>query len=67
MLTRTAIGLALVVATASGSLAATRHPTPAPAAPAAQNVYNPYGANIGSDPDRNIRFNLQRDWTHGRY
>ncbi len=68
MLTRTAIGLALVVATVSGSLAATRtHTTAAPAAPAqAQNVYNPYGSPVRTDPDPNVRVNLMREWDQGR-
>jgi hypothetical protein len=63
MLTRTAFGLALVLVTVTGSLAATK-----PHAVATQqNVYNPYGARLATDPDPSVRFNLQRDWTHGRY
>jgi hypothetical protein len=68
MLVRTAVGLALIVATASGSLAATRtHTATAPAAAAqAQNVYNPYGSPVRTDPDPNVRFNLMREWDQGR-
>jgi hypothetical protein len=66
MLTRTAIALALVAATASVSLAAPKHaPAPIPAAQA-QNVYTPYSTYTRTDPDRNVRLNLQRDWDHGR-
>jgi hypothetical protein len=64
MLTRTAIGLALILATASGSLAATRPHSAAPVGHV-QNVYNPSGATV-TDPDPNVRLNLQRDWDHGR-
>jgi hypothetical protein len=64
MLTKTAFGLALVLATVTSSLAATK---PHPATPTHQNVYNPYGAYISTDPDPNVRLNLKRDWTHGRY
>jgi hypothetical protein len=67
MLTRTAFALVLILATASGSLAATKHhnaPAPAVAAPI-QNAYGP--SNPGTDPDPAIRFELQRDWSHGRY
>jgi hypothetical protein len=63
MLNKVAIGLALVLATASGTLAATKT-TPAPAPE--YNVYNPAGAYVGTDPDANIRFELNRDWTRGR-
>jgi hypothetical protein len=66
MLTRTAFGLALILATASGSLAATRHHPIAPPAPQ-QNIYNPYGPYIVTDPDPSIRYEMSRDWSHGRY
>jgi hypothetical protein len=64
MLTRTAIGLALVLATASASMAATKPRTTAPVGQV-QNIYNPSGATV-ADPDPNVRLNLQRDWDHGR-
>jgi hypothetical protein len=63
MVNKVAIGLALVLATASGTLAATKM-TLAPAPQ--QNVYNPAGAYVGTDPDINIRFEMNRDWTRGR-
>jgi hypothetical protein len=63
MLTKTAIGLALVLATASGTLAATKTTS---ATASEQNVYNPAGAYVGTDPDINIRFELNRDWNRGR-
>jgi hypothetical protein len=66
MLTKTAFGLALVLATASVSLAATKHHTATPAS-TVQNVTNPSGAYIATDPDPNVRLNLRRDWSHGRY
>jgi hypothetical protein len=28
-------------------------------------VYNPLGAYVGTDPDLNIRFELNRDWGRG--
>jgi hypothetical protein len=31
------------------------------------NVYNPSGANVGIDPDGNVRFELNRDWARGKY
>jgi hypothetical protein len=65
MLTRTAFGLALVLATASGSFAATKpHATPVSTE---QNINNPSGAYLATDPDPNVRLNLRRDWSHGRY
>jgi hypothetical protein len=67
MLTKTAFGLALVLATVTGSLAATKPHAPAAAAATVQNVYSPSGTNLGTDPDANVRLNLQRDWSHGRY
>ena len=57
MLTKTAFGLAIVLATVSGSLAATRNYTVS----TSQTVYNPNGAYIGTDPDGGIRFELNRD------
>jgi hypothetical protein len=68
MLTKTAFGLALVLATVTGSLAATKPHASAQAAAPVRNVYSPSGANnYGTDPDPTVRFDLQRDWSHGRY
>jgi hypothetical protein len=66
MLAKTAFGLALILSTASVSHAATRHQTPAPVS-TEQNVNNPAGAYVATDPDANVRLNLRRDWSHGRY
>jgi hypothetical protein len=57
MLTRVAFGMAIVLATVSGSLAATR----THAVSFNQTVYNPAGAYVGTDPDQGIRFELSRD------
>jgi hypothetical protein len=66
MLTKAAFGLAVILATVSHSLAATKPRASAQVA-RVHNVYNPYGTDIGTDPDPSIRFNLIRDWSHGRY
>lgn len=63
MITKTALGLTLVLATASGGLAFTKPHAVAPN----QNVYNSMGAYVGTDPDPGIRFELKRDSDHGRY
>jgi hypothetical protein len=65
MITKTVLGLALVLATASGTLAAGKHD----AAPIQAAVSHPQGngAYVGTDPDPHIRFELNRDWDHGRY
>ena len=63
MLTKSAIGLALVLATVTGTLATAK--TPGAVAPN-QNVYNPAGAYVGTDPDPSIRFELSQDWYRGR-
>ena len=62
MFTKATFGLAVVLATASGALAATKTQTNVPS----QNVYNPAGAYVGTDPDPNVRFELNRDWDRGR-
>jgi hypothetical protein len=62
MFTNTTLALALVLATGSGALAAGRtHVTGQ-----TQNIYNPTGGYVGTDPDINIRFELNRDATRGR-
>ena len=57
MLTKVAFGLAIVLATGAGSLAATR----TQAVSINQTVYNPSGAYVGTDPDQRVRFELNRD------
>jgi hypothetical protein len=61
MFTKTTFALTLVLATASGALAATKQSS----APR-NDVYDVRGSSIGSDPDANVRFELRRDWDHGR-
>jgi len=63
MLTKTAVGLALVLAAASGALASVTTPVVVPN----QNVYNPMGAHVGTVRDSSIRFELDRDWDTRRY
>jgi len=62
VLTKTTFALAFALATASGALAATKTHSVAPS----QDGYNPAGAYVGTDPDLNIRFELNRDWDRGR-
>jgi hypothetical protein len=61
MFTKAILGLAVILATASGALAATKRHS------VATNAYGAYSRDasyIGTDPDRNIRFELNRDRTH---
>jgi hypothetical protein len=65
MFTKTTFALAFALATASGALAATKTHS----SPPSQNgytVYNPAGAYVGTDPDLNVRFELNRDWGRER-
>ena len=66
MFTKATLGLAVILATASGALAATKTHSTGPAHAAYSNVYNPAGAYVGTDPDFNVRFELNRDWGRGR-
>ncbi len=68
MLTKAALGLAIGLASVSGTLAATKTHSNAPSQihAAGQNVYNPAGAYVGSDPDLKVRFEMYRDWGRGR-
>jgi hypothetical protein len=69
MLRKFAFALALALVTTSGAMAAAGTYGAAPS----QNIYSPRGAyvgttrNVGADPDPGIRFELNRDWSHGRY
>ena len=65
MFAKTAFGLAIVLATASGTLAATKTHTFA-SHDSYTNVYNPAGTYVGSDPDINVRFELNRDLGRGK-
>jgi hypothetical protein len=61
MFTKTTFALAFALATASGALAATKSQS----TDQGQNVYNPRGAYVGTDPDLNVRFELKRDSDRG--
>ena len=66
MFAKATLGLALILATAPGALAATKtHNNTAPSRDV-YSVYNPEGAYVGTDPDLNVRFELNRDWSRGR-
>jgi hypothetical protein len=62
MFTKATLGLAVILATASGALAATKTHGISPT----QNVNNPAGAYVGTDPDLHVRFELNRDWGRGQ-
>jgi|HubBroStandDraft_6_1064221.scaffolds.fasta_scaffold4277687_1 hypothetical protein len=62
MFTKTAIALAIIFATASATLAATKQHSSAPS----RDVYDTRGVYVGSDPDANVRFELRRDWERGQ-
>lgn len=67
MFTKATLGLAVILATASsGALATTKMRGVTPSRDA-YSVYNPNGAYVGTDPDLNIRFELNRDWANSRY
>jgi hypothetical protein len=65
MFTKTAFGLAVILATASGALAATKTHVTA-VRDAIHDAYNHSGAYVGTDPDLNVRFELNRDWGRGQ-
>jgi hypothetical protein len=62
MFTKTTFALAFVLATASGALAATKQQSSQPR----NDVYDARGNYVGTDPDANVRFELRRDWDHGK-
>jgi len=62
MFTKTAFGLAIILATASGALAATKTHNIAPS----HNGYSNAGTYVGTDPDLNVRFELNRDLGRGQ-
>jgi hypothetical protein len=65
MFAKATLGLAVILATASGALAATKTHNAAPSRDV-YSGYNPDGAYVGADPDLNVRFELNRDWSRGR-
>jgi H+/gluconate symporter-like permease len=54
MFTKATLGLAVILVTASGAAATKTHNVD-PSHPAYTNVYNPFGADVGTDPDINVR------------
>jgi hypothetical protein len=64
MFAKAALGLAVVLATLSGA-AAMKPDSTSRNQSAYTNVYNPLGADVGCNPDLNIRFELNRDWGRG--
>jgi hypothetical protein len=62
MFTKTTFALAIIFATASAALAATKQRGVAPN----HDVYAARGAYVGSDPDSHVRFELRRDWERGQ-
>jgi hypothetical protein len=66
MFSKTAFGLAIILATASGALAATKTHNIAPGHNASTTGYNGAGAYVGTDPDLNVRFELNRDSARGQ-
>ena len=66
MFSKTAFGLAIILATASGALAATKTHNVAPSHNAYTNGYSNTGVYVGSDPDLNVRFELNRDAARGQ-
>jgi hypothetical protein len=66
MFAKATLGLAVILATASGALAATKTHITA-VRDAVQAAYsNPVRTHVGTDPDLNVRFELNRDWERGR-
>ena len=62
MFTKATLGLAVIVATVSGALAATKtHITAVRDA-----VHAAYNNPVGTDPDLSVRFELNRDIGRGR-
>jgi hypothetical protein len=66
MFSKTAFGLAIILATASGALAATKTHNIAPSHNGYSTGYSNTGAYVGTDPDLNVRFELNRDQSRGR-
>jgi hypothetical protein len=65
MFTKATFGLAVILAAASGALAATKTHNIAPSHDV-YTVHTPNGAYVGTDPDLNVRYELNRDWSRGR-
>jgi len=65
MFTKATAVLAVILATASGALAATKTHNIDPSQSVYTNVYNPAGAHVGTDRALDVRFELTRDWESG--
>jgi hypothetical protein len=65
MFTKVTLGFAVILATASGALAATKTHAAA-VRDAVHAAYSHDGAYVGTDPDLNVRFELNRDSSRGR-
>ena len=65
MFTKATLGLAVILATVLGALAATKTHITA-VRDAVHDAYNPAGAYVGTDPDLNVRFELNRDLGRGQ-
>ena len=67
MFAKSVFALAVILATASGALAAKKNQSiDVYGSVGAANVYNPAGAYAGADPDPSVRFELRRDWGRGQ-
>jgi hypothetical protein len=58
MSTKTTLALVFALTAPSGALAATKTHS---IGPSQETVYNPAGAEVGTDSDLNVRFELRRD------
>jgi hypothetical protein len=66
MFSRTAFGLAIILATASGALAAAKTHNIAPGHNGYTAGYSNSGTYVGTDPDFHVRFELNRDVGRGQ-
>jgi len=63
MFAKTAFGLAIILAAASGASATTMNSRNIdPSGIVYSNVYNPAGDCVSTDPDFNLRSEQNRDW-----
>jgi hypothetical protein len=65
MFTKATLGLAVILTTISGALAATKTHVTA-VRDSVHAAYNHNGAYVGTDPDLNVRFELNRDSSRGQ-
>jgi hypothetical protein len=67
MFTKATLGLAVILLTASGALAAKKSHSVAPSSTTYSASTHRNGVYVGADPDLNIRFELNRDYAHAKY